>query len=196
VNAATNNMDHPNFEILPHQKIAEAFLQLNIHNFIDACRLIGAWPYARNSNKNSLLAMFDEQCGTCSTKHALLKELANAHNFNDLQLMLGIFKMNDKNVPKIKGILKTHRLAYLPEAHCYLKYKNLLLDYTNTNAQPIQFLDDLLVETEIQPAEIGAKKVEFHKNYLQQWLLKNPKLPYDLPTIWHIREQCIQALSQ
>lgn len=196
MNAAPNNMDHPNFEILPQQKIAKAFLQLNIHNFLDACRLIGAWPYARNSNKKFLLAMFDEQCGTCSTKHALLKELANEHNFSDLQLMLGIFKMNDKNIPKIKGVLKTYQLAYLPEAHCYLKYKNQLLDYTNTNAQPIQFLDDLLVETEIQPADIGAKKVEFHKKYLKQWLVKNPELPYDLPAIWHIREQCIQTLSQ
>ena len=148
MNVTLSKIAHPDFIILSDQKISKAFLKIKVNNFFEACLHVGAWPYFRNKDKSNLLAMFNEQCGTCSTKHALLKELANENNFNDLQLMLGIFKMNERNTPKTEGILKNYHLDHIPEAHCYLRYKNQILDFTNINAKPIHFLDDLLFETE------------------------------------------------
>lgn len=196
MNVTLSKIAHPDFIILSDQKISKAFLKIKVNNFFEACLHVGAWPYFRNKDKSNLLAMFNEQCGTCSNKHALLKELANENNFNDLQLMLGIFKMNERNTPKIKGILKNYHLDHIPEAHCYLRYKNQILDFTNINAKPIHFLDDLLFETEIQVTDIMENKIALHKKYLQQWLNENPELPYDLQAIWQIREQCIEELSK
>lgn len=186
---------YPSFSILPKGEISNAFLERNITSFYEACLFIGDLPYGRNSNKNRLVGLFEEQCGTCSTKHALLKLLAEENNFNGLRLILGMYKMNAINSPKLKVILEQNKLDFLPEAHCYLKYNNQIIDHTNNKSKLTDFSDDLLEEIEINVNEITEFKVTYHKNYLKDWLLKNPPIKHHLNEIWDIREQCIKSLS-
>lgn len=109
--------------------------------------------------------------------------------------------MNGNNTPKIKSVLETLRepqsesLNYIPEAHNYLKFKNQILDFTKKNSSENDFIDDLLEEIEIQPHQINQFKIKFHKNYLKNWLVKNPQIPYFLDELWKIRELCIAHLS-
>ena len=186
---------YPSFSILPKGEISNAFLERNITSFYEACLFIGDIPYGRNSNKNRLVDLFDEQCGTCSTKHALLKLLAEENSFTGLKLMVGIFKMNAINSPKLKVILEQNLLDYLPEAHCYLKYNNQIIDHTSNKFKLTDFEDDLMEEIEIKVDEITHYKVTYHKNYLKLWIAKNPQIKHTLREIWDIREQCIVALG-
>ena len=186
---------HPNFVILPCGPISKAFIQRNIGSFFEACVFIGNLTYARNRDKNNLLSLFEEHCGTCSTKHALLKSLADENNFKKLQLMVGVYKMNHINTPKIKHVIESYNLSYLPEAHCYLKYENIVFDYTTGHVNSINFINDLIFETEIEAIQIADYKIALHKKYLEVWLLENPELNYNLNDIWKVREQCINALS-
>ena len=186
---------YPSFSILPKGEISNAFLERNITSFYEACLFIGDLPYGRNSNINRLVDLFEEQCGTCSTKHALLKLLAEENNFNGLRLILGMYKMNAINSPKLKVILEQNKLDYLPEAHCYLIYNNQIIDHTNNKSKLTDFSDDFLGEIEINVDEITDLKVTYHKNYLKDWLSKNQLIKYTLSEIWDIREQCIKSLS-
>lgn len=192
----SNLIDFPNFDIAPNGAISRAFIQKNILAFDEACKMVGKMHYGRNTNKENLLQIFLDDCGTCSTKHALLKALAIENNFESIQLMIGIFKMNAMNTPKIKTVLEQYQLNYIPEAHCYLKYHHQILDFTKVNAKPSDFVDDLLEEIEIFPHQIGAFKINFHQNYLDHWLKRNPQIKYELSHLWAIREQCIQKLSE
>lgn len=188
-------MTFPDFDILPKGVISSAFIQKDIHSFYEACELIRKLPYARNTNKQNLLQLFLDNCGTCSTKHAVLKALAYENNVESIQLMIGIFKMNGNNTPKVKRVLEQYHLTYIPEAHCYLKYHQQVLDFTKINSKPSDFVNDLLVEIAIQAQQIDHFKVNYHKNYLREWLAQNSKINYSLDEIWAIRETCIQALS-
>lgn len=184
-----------NFYILSSQKISQEFQKRNISDFQSAVKFVRHLPYGRNTNKQNPETLFADGCGTCSTKHALLKQLAIENNQGDIKLFIGLFKMNAINTPKVKSTLKQYQLDFIPEAHCYLKTGNDILDATKINSQAKDFVHDLIEETEILPEQITDFKVSHHKNYLQKWLNENRSINYSLGELWNIREQCIRNLA-
>ncbi|TCK85677.1 hypothetical protein [Albibacterium bauzanense] len=186
----------PNFDIKPNGEISREFLSRNMFTFYQAIEFIRNLSYGRNLNKEDLITVFTDNKGTCSTKHAVLKQLAHENHFNDIKLMLGVFKMNAKNTPKVAQTLTENNLKYIPEAHNYLKYKSEFFDFTKPNVSSSDFLNDLFFETEIQPNEITRDKVQIHRSFLVNWLNENSDIGYSLDEIWRIREQCIQNLSE
>lgn len=185
----------PDFIINPNGKISEVFLKNGILTFCQATTFIQNLSYGRNSNKNDLTTLFTDNCGTCSTKHAILKLLADENNFANITLICGLFRMNGRNTPEISYTLNKYGLDFIPEAHNYLKYKNQILDYTKPGANAIDFVDDLIEEIEIYPHQITDYKVNYHKNYLVNWLENNNHIKLSLNDIWEIRELCIQDLA-
>ena len=188
-------MESFNFNITSDREISQLFRQNQCFDFVSASEFVRNLPYQRNLNKDNLATVFTDNCGTCSTKHALLKKLAKENNQPDFKLILGIFRMNGEDTPKIKSVLHTQNLEYIPEAHNYLKFKNQILDFTKKNSSENDFINDLLEEIEIEPHQINQFKIEFHRNYLKNWLAENPQIPYSLEELWKIREECIKALS-
>ena len=188
-------MESLNFNITSDQEISQLFKQNHCFDFLSASEFVRNLPYRRNLNKDNLATIFTDNCGTCSTKHALLKTLAEENNQADFKLILGIFRMNGENTPKIKLVLENHNLEYIPEAHNYLKFKNQILDFTKKTSSENDFINDLLEAIEIEPHQINQFKIEFHKNYLKNWLIENPQIPYSLDELWKIREECIKTLS-
>lgn len=182
--------------IRPLGQISEAFLEKGIKNFEQASLFVQTLPYKRNKNKEEVLSVLKEHCGTCSTKHALLKRLAEENHFEGLSLWLGIFRMNAQNTPSVALTLQQNGLAYLPEAHNYLKFGNTILDYTLEEEKALIFENELLDEIIISPEQIGAYKIAYHKKYLAEWLLNNSNIPLTLEELWKVREQCIQALAE
>ncbi|SFT14898.1 hypothetical protein [Sphingobacterium wenxiniae] len=186
----------PNFTIEAKGNISEEFLKRSILSFHQATSYIQNLVYGRNSNKDDLTTVLTDNRGTCSTKHAILNQLAIEHEMNDIKLMLGIFKMNAINTPITASTLSKNHLEYIPEAHTYLKHKDNYFDFTRRNSSPNNFLNDLLFETEIQASEINQGKIQIHKTFLVDWLNKNTDINYSLNDLWEIREQCIRDLSQ
>ena len=174
-------------------KISKAFHNMAIETFQQASNWVKTLPYRRNLNKDNESALFEEHCGTCSTKHALLKRLATENGNTEIRLMLGIFKMNAKNTPAVKDILKEYNLKYIPEAHNYLRACNYLMDYTGIGVNEAKFELDLLAETEISPNQITDFKVRYHRDFLKAWIKEN-NIPYSLDELWNIREKCIAEI--
>ncbi len=185
----------PEFKIEQNGEISKEFLSRNILTFSQAALFVSQLPYGRNQNKNNLLTVFTDNCGTCSTKHALLKKLAQENNFNDLKLFIGLYKMNGINTPKVLKTLKTNNLEFIPEAHNYLKFNDTIFDFTVDLTKPLDFISDLIEEIEILPNQIVEYKINYHKNYLKDWLNKNVQIKLSLSDLWKIREQCIQDLA-
>ena len=182
-----------NFKIENSGIVSEKFVSLKIFDFNSACEFVAQLPYKRNSDKNNLLCIFEDNAGTCSTKHATLRKLALENHHGNILLMLGIFKMDEAYAPKIKQTLSTYNLEYIPEAHNYLKIDNEYFDFTRSDSQYSDFKAEILVETEIEFNQINSKKIEIHRNFLQNWLTQNST--YNVEEIWKIREMCIKNLQ-
>jgi len=184
-----------NFLIHNKKIVSGLFLERNITDFHSACQFISQLPYKRNLDKNKVTCVFDDFGGTCSTKHATLRRLALENNHPEIELILGIFKMDAEYSFKIKNTLERHHLNYIPEAHNYLRIEDEYFDFTKPNSDYSQFQNKMIIEKEIEYDQINEEKITFHKNFLKQWIVKE-NIPYNLDKIWKIREQCIVDLQK
>ena len=182
-----------NFSIQSGKQISDQFLEKGISSFEDACNFVKAIPYGRNTDKLDPLCVLKDNVGTCSTKHALLKRLADENCQADIALVMGIFRMHAQNTPQTEKVLSEYGMAYMPEAHNYLKYQGMVIDCTTS--KKLDFQPDLLEEITLAPDQITDFKVAYHKQYLAKWLEMEHQ-PYNLDEIWVIREKCIEALGQ
>jgi hypothetical protein len=162
-------------------------------NFLETIDFIKQIPYGRNSNRENFLLVITENKGTCSSKHAYLKDFANKNNFPNVQLIFGIYKMNEQNT-KLGTILSDHNLEYIPEAHCYLKIDGETVDVTSKDADFDKIKFDLLQEIEIEPFQVADFKVKYHQEFIKNWLIQT-KSNFTCDEIWKIREMCIKKLS-
>ena len=184
-----------NFKITSEGKISKYFISQDIFDFAQASKFVQNSAYKRNTNKFNKLCVFEDLGGTCSTKHALLKELAVENKHKEIKLMLGIFNMNSQNSTKISKVLDKYNLTEMPEAHNYLKVGENYLDFTRKNSTPEDFLKDLVQEIEIQSDQTIEFKTNYHQTYLKQYLQEHPEINFAFSEFWQIREECIAALQ-
>jgi len=175
--------------------LSDMLLSNGIHDLESLARYLKTLPYGRNANKTDLSLILTEGMGTCSSKHAFFKAVAMENNFEDIKLVLSIFKMNGKNTPGIGNLILKANLDHIPEAHCYLKIENQVYDLTHPSSSFEKIKDDVMHEQFILPDNIGQYKIDFHKAYISRWISENGIL-LTSQDIWRLREECIKALSQ
>ena len=103
--------------------------------------------------------------------------------------------MNQHNTPNIGNVLMENSVDFIPEAHCYLKIKNNRTDITTDNSDFEKIERDILNELEIEPEQVAEFKVEYHKQFLINWISEN-EINRNFNEIWEIREKCITNLTK
>lgn len=184
-----------NIPLISDDELTKEITKRNIKTWNDLLKLVKNLPYGRNENRFDFSLVLKENKGTCSSKHAFLSKIAELNSLKNVKLILGMFKMNSQNHPKLKRILERENLEYIPEAHCYLSVNNLKLDLTNTNSNFSNIENEIITEIEIKPEQVNQYKVDYHKKFLTDWLEnENSKLAFE--ELWKIREECIKQLEE
>lgn len=165
-----------------------------LNHWNDLTQYIKDLPYGRNANRTNFSLVLLERKGSCSSKHAFLKQVADPNHIEDVKLLLCIYKMNKKNTPKIGNALIKNNLDFIPEAHCYLSVDGARLDFTSKNSDFNRIENDILLEQEIEPLQVSKYKVSFHKTFMKHWI-ETENIPYTFETLWNIKETCISNLS-
>ena len=165
---------------------------MNFETLIEKVKNI---PYGRNANRYDFSLVLSENKGTCSSKHAFLKDFADNNRIENVKLCIGIFKMNETNTPKLGDLLSNNKIEYIPEAHCYLKINQVPVDVTTVDSFYDKIKQDIVEEIEITPNQVSDFKVTYHKAFLKNWI-KETNQNNTFEEIWEIREQCISKLSQ
>jgi len=138
--------------------------------------------------------VISENKGSCSSKHAFLKALADENQIPEVTLFIGIYKMNGTNTPKTAVVLGNNNIDFIPEAHCYLKTGNEYIDATSPDSCFENIKSVILEEIAIAPYQVGDFKIGYHQAFLKKWLSDTGSV-FSFIDIWNIREQCIEALS-
>ena len=160
----------------------------------DLVRCVKTFHYGRNSNRSDLSLVWYERKGSCSSKHAFLKHIANLNEIPHVDLVLCMYEMNGSNTQKIGSVLTELNIDYLPEAHCYIRFNSEAIDVTTMTSSFSSIEKDILEEQIIQPEQTVEYKVDYHKDFLKKWGMENhPEFTFD--ELWAIREKCILALS-
>ena len=180
----------PSFALDAERPLGRRFAAMGISDYVEAARHVRSLPYGRNADRSDWRLVLEEGRGTCSTKHALLAELARENGL-PVSLMLGVYEMDGANTPGVGAVLEHHGLPFIPEAHCYLAHDGRRVDLTREGAGdgPEAFLH----EEEIEPSQIGAYKVGAHRGFVRRWAEDRG---LDPERVWHAREECIAALAE
>lgn len=187
-------MSSPQYLSLPNKaidrgsEIENQFWDLNCKTYHQACEYVWQIPYGRTSESSNWNLVLSENTGTCSTKHALLKSLADELGL-EIELTLGIYPMKETNTPGVGSVLSASKLDYVPEAHCYLSYDGNRVDLTKFGTDPEESISEFFYEQKIEPMEIGEIKRSVHKQFIAEHYGKK-----EVEKIWAVREECINAI--
>ena len=167
-----------------------SFIKMNFQELIEFVKHI---PYGRNSNREDFSLVISENKGTCSSKHAFLKDFASKNYIPNVKLIIGIYKMSESNT-KINKILSENSLNYIPEAHCYLKIDGTIVDVTSKESNFERIRNAIIEEVEIETYQVAEFKIKYHQDFIKKWIDEN-SIKQTFDEIWNIREQCIKQLS-
>jgi hypothetical protein len=171
--------------------LGRRFAALGLGDYREAARYVRNLPYGRNSDRSEWRLVLEEGRGTCSTKHALLAELARENGL-PVALVLGVYEMDAANTPGVGAVLREHGLRCVPEAHCYLAHNGARVDLTRERGGAEQ-IEGFLHEEEIEPHQIGEYKVQAHRDFVRRWAGRRC---LDPARVWQAREECIAALAE
>ncbi|MFK7786371.1 MAG: hypothetical protein AB8B56_14725 [Crocinitomicaceae bacterium] len=160
----------------------------------DLVRCVKNFHYGRNANRTDVSLVWYERKGSCSSKHAFLKHVADLNKIKNVELVLCMYRMNAQNTQKIGSVLEEFELDYLPEAHCYIRFESEAIDVTTPSSDFSSIQSDILEEQTILPEQVADFKVAYHKDYMKIWGAEHhPNKSFD--DLWSIRERCITALG-
>lgn len=184
-----------NKPFLHQSTLTEQLQSMEIFSFAEAINHVRLLPYGRNTHRDQFIEVLTEGQGTCSTKHGMLKQLALDQEFDQVDLILCIYRMTSENTTGIGSVLQDNQLKFIPEAHCFIQIGGEYSDCTNEHSSMDKIKKDILLTQKIKPSFLGDEKIVFHKKYLQSWIEKD-RLPFTLDQLWTIREKCIGNLAK
>lgn len=185
----------PDSPLQPGGEVTHQFLAAGVQDFRSAAQHLCQLPYGRTTRRDDCRLVLREGRGTCSTKHALLAELAREQAI-DVALTLGVYAMTERNTPGAGPVLEAYGLPYMLEAHCYIRYQGMRVDITRAGHTPSEPIDRFVHEETITPAQTGQYKVDLHQRLVRAWAAESDhSAGYTWEELWRIREACIAALS-
>lgn len=173
--------------------LSEKVNTLGIDTLADLLKWLQKLPYGRNTNRSDFTLVPDEERGTCSTKNALVKAIAQENGWSQIQLYVGFFFMSPDLFPKLKPLFENTSLRGIPEAHTFLVIDDRYTDTTGLSGkiEPGMIVDEI----EIQPEGIGHLKESIHKGYLIEWA-EDEKINLPQDQLWALREACIKIFTE
>lgn len=190
------------YSVLPDKPITEAgpvtkkFLELGIESFHTACRYVQELPYGYNSNREDVMILFEENKGSCTTKHGVIATLAGEIGL-PVGKTVGIYALTEDIVTGADQILSKYALPYLPMIHCFLESGDRRVDLTegNNNGKN-KPLDEFLYTEKVDPMISGKDEYMIYRRVLKDDILQRGAMKgIDLRRILYAREEALKLLK-
>ena len=122
-----------------------------------------------------------------------LLDIPTPHVINTDEL---VYKVTDIVISKLSSSsefcdkIRCHVLE-----HCSKFIKETVNNMVNNVENMDTPITQNIEEIEIEPEQVNTFKVDYHKEYLHNWINEN-EIKMDFDRIWEIREQCIKKLEE
>ena len=115
-----------------HGTFSRIFAALGISDFHGACRWLQALPYGKNSRSDDLMVLFEDGCGTCTTKHGVAAALAEELGLPARKFVV-FYKLDATVLPGVTPRLAEAGVDFVPNTHCLLGEAGRFADLTHGN---------------------------------------------------------------
>ncbi len=156
--------------------ISKKFLALGIESFKAACDYIHELEYGSNTNYKDKMILFKENKGTCTSKHAVIAELARELDI-PVYKHVCVYKFTDEITLGASEILKKYNVPYVPLMHCFLVYDKDYFDLTEGNHngknKPI---DEYIHDERVEPFFSVHDEYLIYKKILKEKILPSKEM--------------------
>jgi hypothetical protein len=188
-----NTSQNINFILQDKGKLSSAILKLGFKEFLPFAEYICSLHYGRITDSQNIVAVIQERKGTCSSKHLLLAALAHECGYTEIHLMVGIYKMSEKNTPGVGQVLQNTGLEYIPEAHAYLEFQGKRFDFTGLKTGEESPFHSLIFEQPVTLSKLKETKEILHRAEIAKFA---KRFNLDPQRVCETREACIKALVE
>ncbi len=185
----------PLLDISGSGPLADAFLVRGAVDFHDAVRFVRNLPWGRPTRPGDPLSVLEDGRGTAADKHILIAALARELGNEELQLILGVYRMTAESHPVVTDKLRSAGLESLPETFLWLRWYGGDFDFSSTRSGPRVLT--LLQQEVVKPEQLPRYADLRHKDFLLRFLLsaKGTGLP-DLDGLLALREECLTLVIE
>ncbi len=179
----TNPQELTHHQLLAGKPCSDQLIAIGIDDFSVAAAYVKSLPYQRSS----WLEVIQNGYGTCSSKHAFLKTVADEQGI-ECHLILGIYPMTGENTYGVAQVLNNSGVDSIPEAHCFIEIADEYFDFTFAKPMSKEPIKQFYSLERITPLQMVEEKVLKHQAFLKQ------QSPESYEKLWAIREACIESL--
>ena len=175
--------------------VGDAFLRRDITTFRQACQWVKDLPYGHNSRSDDVLVLFEDQRGTCFTKHGVIARLAEELGLSVFK-NLGVYRLTDEIVTGVGPLLASSGLTFVPQIHCFLEYGDARVDLTEGNCNgKNQTIDVYDFVVRVAPESTRAELQQLYAAHLTRYMSLDPGLAATpISTITELLMACNQVL--
>jgi hypothetical protein len=186
----------PDRDIREGGVVAHAFLRHDITTFRRACQWVKDLPYGSNSSFENALVLFEDQRGTCFTKHGVIARLAEELRL-DVYKNIGFYRLNEEIVTGIDALLRPYGLTFVPQIHCFLEYRAFRIDLTEGNCHgKKKTIEDYDFVVRIRPDVTRDEMADYYATYFDQYASIEPRLAaVGMPRIASLLQACHEQMS-
>lgn len=186
----------PDIRIEVRGAVSQQFLLQGVNTFHEACCWVKNLPYGFNSSSENSLILFEEQRGTCTTKHGAIARLAQELEL-EIYKNLGFYRLNDEIVTGVNAILQPYGLDFIPQIHCFLEYDSFKVDLTEENCNgKNKTIEDYDFIVQVNPDPTKEEKLTHYAECLEKYYEIEPKLQrFSVSEIMEILEECDKQLE-
>lgn len=169
--------------------VSQAFQQLHVSDFQEACAWLQALPYGKNSRVDDLMVLFEDGCGTCTTKHGVAAALAEELGL-PVRKHIVFYKLDGSVRRGIEPLLEKRGVAFVPNTHCILGEGIHFVDLTHGNQTgKLKDLTDFELYVSVSPRVTTAEMAELYEWGIA-WYRRN------FPELGQLRIDQIRALRR
>jgi len=186
----------PDAIITSKGEISKKFLELGIKSFKQACHYVHEMTYGYNSTYDDDMILFEENKGTCTTKHAIIAGLARELDI-PLHKKVGVYRFTETITTGAEEILNKYNIPYIPMVHCFLIYNQYRFDLTegNINGKKTS-IKDFIETREVEPFLSRKDEYMWYKEVLKEKVLPSAEMKgITERTLLKAREEIILLLK-
>lgn len=172
--------------------LSEEAVDRGIISFQSFIEWVSQLPVQQNTNNTDFKLVFDEECGSFDTKHALIKAVAAENEWDQIELFIGLYRMSAKTNRVLADVLRAVNIDYLPQLYTYLTINGSVFDLSEEMGEAEVYSVTGSDAVKIEPHELGEYLINVQRNVFEKWCLKENGVVEDY---WMVREKCITLLA-
>jgi len=181
------------FPLLSDEKLSLAFKTIKLNTFQSAAY------YLRSSTSidNFLNLVVDDssQSMTKTSKtHAVLATLAVENQIDEVELMMGIFLIDELTFPELKNYFSDKNYKTIALTTSYLNINGNRFDFSTDASILDRIANKIVREQRMDPHQSKEWKEKIYEDYIQKWLKRNPTIAYSLAQILNDEKNIIELL--